>query len=596
MKTTLDQALATVTAGGAQLAHELRLGWTEQDHQTACGLRFTLNTSRAGAGVSLVAIVGGASSGKSTVFNNLLDGRPISQVTIRSHTTRGPIVAVHEALRERVEMWLDHDRILLPTLRPEAASPGDPLEGTPESAFVVYHTTAGLENAILIDTPDFTSEAARLEGDVTLSLLPWFDRLIVLVDHERWFDRQAVGLLHRESSRFGQERFVLFNRTVEGEMAQADRDRLGTQAGRLAASGFNILDYRRGRGFRQFPPQTLDDVLAFTGGPAPDRAGTLRRELSGSAARVLNANAERAARLAALGPALERAVRDATPSRWECMTALMNGPEREQLELVSRVLRLNEMKDWVSRQTERLEAVLARVPGGGLLVRRRTAEPEAAPSDDVSRGQRGLEWFRARCVQQLARLNEMAALSEFWDEVRRWTELDPEPVTSAATDAFDGRVNDAVRDVDEALERWSAKVQSECQGVSPHVVGAVGTTAIGVLVLLVAVPGPLSVLTVPLAAGAVGGALGKLAAAAGVGVVAGKHLGRLAEVMREKLLGCPELDAVQAAAERYRGLIEEHGRQATEQLVADARRLVLRGDDPLLTALDVLHDAGDASP
>ncbi|MCZ6682051.1 MAG: 50S ribosome-binding GTPase, partial [Planctomycetota bacterium] len=87
--------------------------------------------------LSLVAIIGGASSGKSTVFNNLLGGQPISQVTIRSHTTRGPILAIHEALRDRAAVWLEHEHALLPTLRARMATPDDPIEGTPDTAVVV---------------------------------------------------------------------------------------------------------------------------------------------------------------------------------------------------------------------------------------------------------------------------------------------------------------------------------------------------------------------------------------------------------------------------------------------------------------------------
>ena len=44
----------------------------------------------------VVALAGNPNTGKSTVFNNLLDGHLASRITARGHATKGPILAVHE--------------------------------------------------------------------------------------------------------------------------------------------------------------------------------------------------------------------------------------------------------------------------------------------------------------------------------------------------------------------------------------------------------------------------------------------------------------------------------------------------------------------
>ena len=44
----------------------------------------------------------------------------------------------------------------------------------------------------------------------------------MVVDHERWFDRQTVSELRAASVRLAQDRLVLFNRTREGALARED--------------------------------------------------------------------------------------------------------------------------------------------------------------------------------------------------------------------------------------------------------------------------------------------------------------------------------------------------------------------------------------
>ena len=287
----LAQALDTLAKDGAALCAHHRFEWDSRTQHAVGALRWLLRSvaSRDACATpgtsglpSLVGIVGGASSGKSTVFNNLLGGRPASRVTARGHCTRGPILAAHDDWRESFESALSDNRLFVGLDR-RTGGLDDDLPGSPGMLHVVYHRLDRLRGAAICDTADLTSEPARVEGDVTMAMLPWFDRLVVLVDHERWFDRQTMGRLHDAAEQFGQERVVIFNRSRHDRLGEADRVRLERQAERFGATQHLILDYRQGRGLRVFPPGTLDSVVAAIAAPPPDRRGHLERYLSRAA-------------------------------------------------------------------------------------------------------------------------------------------------------------------------------------------------------------------------------------------------------------------------------------------------------------------------
>ncbi|HNQ23387.1 MAG TPA: hypothetical protein PKK06_09865 [Phycisphaerae bacterium] len=535
----------------------------------------------------LVAIVGGASSGKSTVFDNLLQGHPVSRITAQGHATLGLIVAAPEAHREIVDELLRAGR-LLTGLRPVHVDLNSRITGAPDEVGVVYHPFPDLRGLLLCDTPDFTSQAARQEGDILLSLLPWFDRLVVVVDHERWFDRQSIGQLRLASAGFGQQRFVVFNRTREGALAEEDRAALLQQARHLDAESALILEFRRGRGLSVFPPGTLEPLLHFAARPAPPRNQALLRVVARQARLVGNQNRERAARLEQLRSALVAAIDSTTPSEWDCLNALLTPPEREQLQIVARVLRVRQTRQWLRTQTHRVESALRRVPILGALVAAPPPDEEDHPDPNADRPTLALGYFEAVGRRQAHELQRLERVSAFWEELRRWTGLEPAPRQFQATSAQQQRVRELVAGFERALSAWNARVAGECRGASPHVAGALGAGALAVAIVLVAAPGPLSVLTLAMAKTALAAALGKLAVATGAGALLGRHFGRLLEVVQEKLLGSPEFAAVRAAAAEFRALLAESGRLQAQQGISAAAQLVLPPDDPLATALDIL--------
>jgi hypothetical protein len=120
--------------------------------------------------------------------------------------------------------------------------------------------------------------------------------------------------------------------------------------------------------------------------------------------------------------------------------------------------------------------------------------------------------------------------------------------------------------------------------------------AIALAVVLIAVPGPITALTFLSAKGAIAAALTQLATATGAGALAGRHMGRLLMVIREKLIGSPEFDAVRAAADGFRSQLDRAGQALAEEVLAEASALIIPSDDPLIPALEVLREPPGDSP
>lgn len=586
-------AVECLCAQGGRLRERLHLPWPEELQQAAYRLRFGGQVSN--TAMQWVGIVGGASSGKSTLFDNLLQGRPASRVTAHGHATRGLIVAVHDDHRTTVQRWIE-DGLFFSDLQVKSVGLDDNVEGEPDQVALVYHTHAPLREVLLVDTPDFTSHAAHAEGDVALARLPWFDRLLVVVDHERWFDRQSISRLRAQSERFGQQRFVLFNRTVEGELPADQKATLVHQSERLGATGMTILEFRRGRGLRQFPPDTLKDVGSFLSSPPPDRTLSLVRQLAHAANATLNQNDERRARLAEMERTLRDAIERHLPTPQQTMSALMTHEERKLLEPVARMLRLDATRDWLSAKLRRVQEGLGRLPLLGAVTGSTPVARPSEPSPGQDRISIGLDWFESSATRLAHESQRLRVASRFWAEMERGTSLRPGTLELDLAAERKAAVETSLRAFDRALSAWVSKVDAECRGLAPHFTGALGASALALAVVLVAVPGPLAALTVISAKGALGAALGPLVAASGLGAILGKPFVRLMELTREKLLGSPEFDAVHAAAGTIRGHLEAEAHALIREGLDEAAALVLPANDPLHKALDLLRRLAEESP
>ncbi|MCO6438717.1 MAG: GTPase domain-containing protein [Phycisphaerae bacterium] len=580
--------LRLLSSAGGTLRTERRFDWPEPIVQAVH--RILLEDSST-ALPRVVALVGGASSGKSTIFNNLLDGHLASRIAARGHTTFGLILAVHDDDLEQLTHLLT-ERRLFPELGQATAGLDGDVAGSPDTVTVVRHSVSDLRGVLLLDTPDFTSDAARREGDLTLSLLPWFDQLLVVIDHERWFDRQAFGPLRDASAQFGQRRLVLFNRSREESMGAEDTNALRERAERLGADDMVVLEFRRGRGFCRFPPDVLDGVRTWLRGSLDSRRSSLLTQIARAAEHVLNQNDERRHRLTQMREAVEGAVARTTPSQWDTLTALLTPEERTQFDVVARVLRVRQASAWLGDQGRRLRSALAALPGiGSLWTTTRGPDRPPQPSHR-SRAELAANHAGEVLRRVETELRRVHASSSFWSEIRRWSGTEPPPLEFESAGDHADRLREAATEFDRAVATWTQKVDKECSNVGANLQGALGVGAIGLAAVLIAVPGPLAVLSLAAAKGAVAGALGHLAAASGAGFLLGRPLGRLASVVQEKLVGSTELNAVRTAAEAIQRLIAAEIADRKDQVLVLAESMVLAEGDPLHAALESVQRIG----
>jgi hypothetical protein len=173
-------------------------------------LLFRLQT---GSSLPLIGIVGNADSGKSTLFNSVA-GSEVSLVTPIPHQTLGPILATPTGFEEPA----GHPSLFRPVAsRVEWSPPGSTgLTGSPESAFCVPAWKNEARPFVLMDLPDVGTVDSREEHQVALRLLPWLDRVILLVTEESFAQadhediNRALRFLRPERARA--ELFVVLNR------------------------------------------------------------------------------------------------------------------------------------------------------------------------------------------------------------------------------------------------------------------------------------------------------------------------------------------------------------------------------------------------
>ena len=289
----------------AQLGFE----WSASDAQTCAAVRFRRECREPPA---LVGLLGGASSGKSTLFNSLFE-REISQISAHAHETKGPVVAVHVKDLPDVLAW-SRAGTLLPGYGTIEIQSAAPTIGRPDATCLYGHSNDDFARRLVVDTPDVTSQSSLAEGSVARTLLPWFDDVIVVVDEERWFDATVFDELIEFSREFGPRLWVVFNQTDGSEaLSAADQQRLIDHAINRHAAGSCISPYQPGSGYRPLSADTRRQTARWISSSEPgSRRESLERHLQRRCAEIVRVNVTRSERFAGLRRDVDRALVDLT--------------------------------------------------------------------------------------------------------------------------------------------------------------------------------------------------------------------------------------------------------------------------------------------
>jgi 50S ribosome-binding GTPase len=351
MTTSADGHLERLADDGALRAlSEMDLGWVPADRQAAAALRF----KRTGEKVpTFVGLVGGASSGKSTLFNSLIE-REVSRISAHAHETLGPIAAVHVDWMRPVVSWI-RDRLVFCGLASVSVNGSGPVTGEPETVTLTEHVLADRANVVFVDLPDVTTKRSTDEGSVTRMMLPWFDGLVIVVDEERWFDATVFDDTMSVARGFGPLISAVFNQTERaGVLSVEDRGRLTRQAESLRASDSCVSPFAPGAGYRPVDNATRDRVLKWTeridGG---DRTGALSAHLQRRCADVLRENVDRSQHFNELRSAVEGELASLTMDT-SLSADLLTGEERLMLGAGHRFVPLYDMVAGLRRKWDRL--------------------------------------------------------------------------------------------------------------------------------------------------------------------------------------------------------------------------------------------------
>lgn len=223
----LERLDALLTAMGPALSLRTRAA-VERWRADAAALRFHLNR-RPGEGISVVAVLGGTGTGKSTLVNRLL-GANVSAASFRRTFTAGP-VALAGSSAALPDGWLGVEHV-------PATSAQLPARGEPGSLVVVSTTNDITEKLTLVDTPDLDGDQPAHHAQADRAFR-WAEAVVFLVTPEKY---QMTELLpyYRLAKRYALAALYVMNKCEEQAVLEDYRTLLAREADTTDAGVFAV--------------------------------------------------------------------------------------------------------------------------------------------------------------------------------------------------------------------------------------------------------------------------------------------------------------------------------------------------------------------
>lgn len=538
---TVDPWSILAEPAAADRLVELGLPWSRRTAAACAALRFRRQAAGAPA---LVGLLGGASSGKSTLFNALI-GDEVSRISAHAHETRGPVAAVHDNRREAVRRWLAQGLLPGGPTACEIAA-GESTIGELDRLTVASHRDERLADILLIDMPDVTSRMAADEGSLTASWLPWFDALIVVVDEERWFDAAVFTDTAEPARQLGAQMWIVFNSTAPREELQpAERQRLQSEAAERGAEGHAVSPFRPGCGYRPVADEVVHQVQGWLRGvDARRRVHALSDHVRRKAQDVVHTNAARQEQFSVLRSGGEDVLGRAAAGPTLALD-LLDEDSRRALAWSHRWLPI----------VAAAQGVWGRLRGGNAHARLATSPEELAAALERN--------FAERFAGLAARLDDVVARSSYQSASEvNWHYGWRAPAFDAA--GWAQRVHPAIT---------AFRKEAERQRVHGDTAAVLVTTALVVADLL---------------------ATGGLGSMGSILLAAGGFLG--AKPLYRGMQGSPAFTQYQQEVRDYQQFLWHHVRSQWEALLLALPRRHLNADDPLLAALRSAATPGGAAP
>ena len=207
----LRQSLIRLSSGLAELAPALPDSERAVCDDVVSALRRSVIPQLAADFPLLVAVTGGGSSGKSTVFNALA-GAMVSAPSPRAGYTRRMVAAIHPKVAEdKRKMALLFERFRANARPRKVERPDEPVQ----SGDPVYAECPSVpERLVLLDTPDFDTGTAEgfTNRDAATEILDVSDVFLYLVTNQTYNSKSASDYIRSILSKIGARQVALLYR------------------------------------------------------------------------------------------------------------------------------------------------------------------------------------------------------------------------------------------------------------------------------------------------------------------------------------------------------------------------------------------------